>query len=430
MLKKIVKNKIFNNISWIIIAKLFEMVISLFVGMLTARYLGPANYGIIGYVTSYVTFINAFCTLGLNNIIVKELINNKDKQGEYIWTCIVMKFISSVISTIALNIIIVILHPNNKEMLLVTILSSISILFNSTDTINYWYRSKLEAKKISIISTIAYVISSIYKVVVIILKKNVVWVAFSTTFDAIIIAIVLLFMYKKDKGQKFYFSFKTAKKMLKQSYHFILSGLMVSIYAQMDKIMIGKILNVSEVGYYTTAVTISTLWSFIPTAIIETANPIINEEKKKNNSMYIKRLKQLYATIVYLSILYGLFVTIFAKPIVSILYGKEYLSSISALRIVVWYCAFAYLGVCKNIWLICENKEKYEKYFTLFGAVTNLILNLILIPKYGIEGAALATLITQIATNLIYPLFFKETRINSKYIIESLLLKDILKAKK
>ena len=190
--------------------------------------------------------------------------------------------------------------------------------------------------------------------------------------------------------------------------------------------MIGKILDVSEVGYYTTAVTISTLWACLPTAIIETVNPIINEEKQKNNNIYIKRLKQLYAAIVYLSLFYGLFVTIFAEPIVTILYGKEYLKAVSALRIVVWYCAFAYLGVCKNIWLICERKEKYEKWFTLLGATTNIILNLILIPKYGIEGAAVATLLTQISTNFIYPIFFKETRINSKYIIESFMLKDIL----
>ena len=131
MLKRILNNKVFNNISWIVIAKIAQMIISLFVGMLTARYLGPTNYGIIGYVTSYITFINVFCTLGLNNIIVKELINNKDKQGEYIWTCTMMKLVSSIISTIILNIVIMLLHPNNKEMLLVTILSSISILFSS-----------------------------------------------------------------------------------------------------------------------------------------------------------------------------------------------------------------------------------------------------------------------------------------------------------
>lgn len=426
MLKRVLKNKIFSNVSWIIIGKIFQMIISLLVGMLTARYLGPTNYGIIGYVTSFITFITAFCTLGLNNIIIKELIDNKDKQGEIVWTCTVMKFIASLISTILLNIVIMIIHNGNREMILITILSSISVLFNSTDTINYWYQSKLEAKKISIISTIAYAISSIYKVLVIFLNKDVVWVAFATTFDAIIIALVLLFMYKRDKGQKFIFSIETAKNLFKQSYHFILSGLMVSIYAQMDKIMIGSVLNVTEVGFYTTAVTISTLWSFVPNAIIQTASPVINDAKNNNNDKYIRRLKQLYAALVYLSILYSIFVTIFAKPIILILYGKQYLASIPALKIVVWYCAFSFLGVAKNIWLVCEGKQKYEKWFTLLGAATNLLLNTILIPQYGIVGAAIATLITQISTNFIYPVFFKETRINSKYIIESFLLKDIL----
>lgn len=420
MFKKITKNKVFKNVSWIITGRIIQMIISLFVGMITARYLGPTNYGLIGYVSSYITFINAICTLGLNNIIIKELINNKEKQGEYIWTSIVMKFVSSVISTIILNIIIIATNTNNKEMILITILSSISILFNSTDVIKYWYQSKLQAKKISIITTIAFAISSIYKVIVIICNKNVVWVAFSTTFDAIIIALVLLIVYKKDNGQKFKFSIKTAKKLLSQSYHFILSGIMVSIYAQMDKIMIGNILDVTKVGLYTTAVTISTMWSFIPSAIIESANPIINEEKKNSNDKYIKKIKQLYAIIVYLSIFNGIIITIFAKYIILILYGKEYLGAISALRIIVWYCSFSYLGVAKNIWLICEGKQKYEKWFTLLGAITNLFLNGLLIPKHGIIGAAIATLITQMTTNFIYPFLFKETRINSKYIIEAI----------
>ena len=420
MFKKILKNKVFKNVSWIIIGKIVQMAISLLVGMLTARYLGPSNYGIIGYITSYVTFINAFCTLGLNNIIIKMLIDNKNEQGEYIYTSIIMKFISSIISTIILNIVIFLMHSNDKEMIIVSILSSISILFNSTDIINYWYQSKLESKKISIITTVAYIISAIYKVTVIFLEKNVAWVAFATTLDAIIIAITLIFMYKKDKGQKLKFSLSKVHILIKNSYHFILSGIMVSIYAQMDKIMIGQILNVTEVGYYTTAVTISVLWSFIPNAIIETANPIITEEKKNDNNKYIKKVKQLYSAIVYLAIIYSLFVTIFAKYIVIILYGAKYIKAIPVLRIIVWYSAFSFLGVAKNIWLICEGKQKYEKWFTLLGALTNLVLNFTLIPKYGIIGAAIATLITQIATNFIFPIIFKETRINSKYIVEAI----------
>ena len=99
--------------------------------------------------------------------------------------------------------------------------------------------------------------------------------------------------------------------------------------------------------------------------------------------------------------------------------------------IAVWYTAFAYLGSARNIWFISENKIKYSKKCVIFGALSNLILNYILIPIYGINGAAVATLISQIIVALIAPLFYKEIRISTKIMLEGIFSKNnLLKLKK
>lgn len=90
-----------------------------------------------------------------------------------------------------------------------------------------------------------------------------------------------------------------------------------------------------------------------------------------------------------------------AKPFILILYGETYLPAVGPLRIVVWYTAFSYLGVARNAWMVCENRQKYLKYLYISAAALNIVLNLALIPPWGASGAAAASLITQISTTVI-----------------------------
>lgn len=413
------KYRLLKNMGWMISGKVLRMLISFFMTMFTARLLGPTNYGVIGYVSSYVAFFTSLCELGLNGIIVKELLANKTKEGEYIWTAIAMRLFSSLISVIFLMILMIITHGNDKTIIIVTFLSSISLFFHSFDIIKYWYQAKLQSKVEVILFTIAYLVAAIFKVMLLLTGKGVEWFALATTLEVALASIFLVGSYFKFRGQKIKLSMVTAKLLFSQSYHFILAGIMVAVYAQIDKIMIGQFLNIEEVGYYSVGVTICGIISFIPSAIIDSARPIIIEQKNKNKALYEKRLKQLYSSIIWMSILYGVFITVFAEKIVVILYGKEYLKSILSIRIIIWYISFSYLGAAKNIWLICEGKQRFEKWFTLFGALTNVILNLLLIPIFEIEGAAIATLITQIMTNFVFPAIPKDTRIITKHIIQA-----------
>lgn len=213
--------------------------------------------------------------------------------------------------------------------------------------------------------------------------------------------------------------------MLLISYNFVISGLMVACYGQMDKIMLGKMLDVTSVGLYSTALYICSLWTFVLNAIMNSANPLIFEAKEKNEDLYKKRILQLYAAIIWISFGVAIIFCIFAKPIILILYGEKYLGAITPFRIITWYTAFSFLGSARNSWLVCEGKVKYEKYFAGIGALCNFIMNIIFISLIGINGAAIATLLTQIITNFIVPGIIKDTRENSVFIIKAFLLRGI-----
>lgn len=119
-------------------------------------------------------------------------------------------------------------------------------------------------------------------------------------------------------------------------------------------------------------------------------------------------------------------ICIAAKPFVSIIYGENYLPAVGPLRIVVWYTAFSYLGVARNTWMVCENKQKYLKYLYISAAALNVVLNLALIPQWGASGAAAASLITQAATTVVLPAAIKPLRPNCRLMLDAVLLRGVL----
>lgn len=423
LFKRIHGNKYIKNTSWMLIERIYQMLLSLAVGLLTARFLGPSNYGIINYVASFVSFATPICGLGLEGILVKKYVNEPQRAQEYIGTSILMEFIVSCLSASVIVIIVGAFNVDDRVKIVVAFLESLSLLFKSTEPIEFWYQANLQSKYTSIVKIIAYTCMNGYRVLLLLTRKSVEWFAFSTSLDMLIIAILYICIFRKQTEMFFRVKLTLIGSLLKESYHFILSGLMVVIYSQMDKIMIQQFLGEREVGLYSASYTICSLWIFVPTALINSARPLILSEKKECESKYLRKLKQLYSGVFWLSALISVFISIFSKLIMYILYGIEYMDASQTLAIGVWYGTFAVLGSARGIWILAEDKNKYVKYYLIWGAIVNMGLNYVWIPQYGINGAAYATLVTQFFTCLIAPLFYKETRVHTKLVLEAILLK-------
>lgn len=425
ILNKLKGNRFVSNTMWDIGGKVFQMGLTLVVGMLTARYLGPSNYGVIGETASYVSFFLVFCQLGFTSTAVKEIMDNEDRQGEILGTTIFFRVVTSILSTIAITCLMYVLKDGDRTIVWVAFLQSLSLIFQSFDMIHYWYQSRLETQVSVKIQSLAYLIMAVYKIAILALGKSVEWFAFSTALEAAVVAVFLIVVYGHGEGQKLTVSVSAGKEILKRSYNFILSGLMATIYSEMDKIMLGEMLSETAVGYYTAATKISSMWSFILTAMINSSRPLIIESKYKSEELYVKQNKRLYAAVIWIGIAAGLGITVLGKWIILIMYGTEYLPSVSSLQISAWYTMFAMLGSARGIWIVCEEKAKYVKYYLGVGAILNVILNYLLIPLYGPGGAAAATLITQIFTAVLAPALFKETRAYTRYVMEAFFLRGI-----
>ena len=423
-IKKLLKSKSIKNSGWILGDQIFEMALQLIVGMITARYLGPANYGTLSYTASFVTFAVSIATLGMDGVVIKKLIDHPDEEGLYLGSSMVFRLISSIVSIISVSLIVFILNPSEQIKVILVFVQSIQLTFRAVKILESWFQRHLISKYSSIGSMLSCVAVSIYKIYLLATGKSVIWFAFSNSVTEAVIVAVMWISYKKVGGQKLSFSFKVGKEILHESYHFIISGLMVAIYSQMDRVMLGQMVNDTAVGLYSVATTIVGMWIIVPTAVINSFQPIVMEAKHSGNEkLYITRLEQLYSAIIWMCIIASIGVSLLAKPVIYILYGKAYLDASEALKISMWYETFAMIGSARGIWILCENKNKYVKHYLLVGTIVNLILNAVLIPIYSINGAAFATLVTQVVTSLIAPLLFKETRIHTKLVLDSFILK-------
>ena len=419
-------NKVANNAAWIIGVKVVQSIITLIIGMLSARYLGPSNYGLIHYASSLAAFVSPIMTLGINNILVNELVHNRDREGEILGTTLTLELLSSLVCIIGINTFCQIANRGDHETIVVCALYSIVLLFQSIEIVSHWFQAHLLSKYSSSVALVAYVVTAAYRLYLLFTGKSVRWFALTNSVEACFIAIALMVIYKKKKGQPLRFSGNTAKHLVQSGRYFIVSNMMVTLFAQTDKIMLNQMLSSSAVGFYSAAVTCSTLTNFVFSAIIDSFRPVIFEAYAHDDEKFKTDLRMLYSLIIYISLAQCLFLTILAPFVITLLYGEAYEASIPALRIVVWYTTFAYVGSVRSIWIISEKKQKYLWMINLSGAIANIVLNYLLIPICGILGAALASLLTQMFANVIIGWIIPALRDNNRIMISGLNPKNLV----
>lgn len=417
------------NAGWLMGGRIAQMVISFAVNLFTARFLGPSNYGLINYAATYISFFMALCTLGINSVLVKEILDHPKKDGEILGTTLVLRIISSVLSMAMMLLVVFFIDAGEKDTMIVVLLCSFSLIFGSFEIFNFWFQAYMNSKVTAIATFIAYCVTSLYRILLLCFGKSVGYFAFATSVDYICVALLLGFAYKKHGGGKLSFSVDCAKRLLKSSYPFILSGLMISVYAQTDKIMLKQMLGVTEVGYYSTAVHICSLWGFVITAIIHSLQPSIVEAFKRSEKEFNDLNCKLYAIVFYLSVILSLITMLTSDILIMILYGSDYSPAAAPLRVVVWYTAFSYLGGARDIWIVCKKKQKYMVLIYGLAAVINVVLNFVFIPIWGASGAALASLCTQVFSSIVLPFIISPLRENSLLMLDAISMK-LLKRRK
>ncbi|PMM04233.1 O-unit flippase [Vibrio breoganii] len=399
----------FINTSWMMAEQCLRIIAGLFVGIWVARYLGPEQFGLFSYALAFSAIFTGIAKLGLDGILVRELVNHPNKRDILLGTAFWLKVMGSLL-TFSLVVLILAFTSNDNTTKLYIILITIGFFFQSFQVVELYFQSQVLVKTVSICKTVQLTVSSLMKIYLVVIDAGLIWFVLVTVLDTVSLAISFVVAYRLQYNPSFYkcFDLFTAERLLKDAWPLIISSVVIMVYMRMDQIMIKEMLGEKSVGIYSAAVRLSEALYFVPMFICTSLFPAILNAKKKSRQLYELRLQRLYIFMAWFAIILALPMTLLSDDLVALLYGEDYIGTGQVLMIHVWAAVFVYLGVASSKYLVAENLTKIAFKRTILGAVSNLILNFWLIPIHGAVGAAIATLIAQFVVNIFYDVLEKQ----------------------
>jgi O-antigen/teichoic acid export membrane protein len=376
-----------------------------------ARYLGPAEFGSFNYSFAMIAIYSAVASLGMNGVVVRELVKGDIDKSIIMGTSFVLQIIGSMSASVLVILTVMLLRPNEPSLMLAVICMVPSVLFRSSDIIKYWFESTVSSKYTVISQNIAFFASAFVKIFIIYFGGSYYLIAATVTLEAFMLSLLLFFFYKKkEKLFQWKFDYEESKRLLSISWPLVLSGVALMLYMRIDQIMIGNIIGDTAVGIYSVAVKMVEVWYFIPVAIVSSLFPKIIKIREHSKESYDQRLQFLYDILVIIGVTLALTITFVSDYIISLLYEHHYFAASRIIKLYAWVSIFYFLSSASGRWYINEGLQKYALTRNLAGLVIGVILNYILIPKYGAEGSVYATLIAFGCAGYLFDALSKKTR--------------------
>jgi PST family polysaccharide transporter len=403
---------VLGNSSWLFWDKIIRLGSGLIVGLWIARYLGPAQFGLLNFAIAFTGLFSAIATLGMDGIVVRELAQSPEKRDEILGSAFVLKVFAALISFVLVMASIFLLRRGQTLIIWVVAIISGQFLFQSLNVIDLYFQSKVQSKYTVYATNAAFLLMALVKVVLLLTAASLIAFAWAGLGEFALASIFLLIIYKARNLNitAWRSELSVMRDLLQDSWPLILSGISIMISVRIDQVLIGQILDDKQVGIYSAAARIAEVWFFIPFAISSSILPLLVESKKKSEALYFDRLQKFCNVLALVGITFALFITIAAGPLTRLLYGPAYAAAAGVLRILIWSGVPVSIGGAWTTWMLLENRTKTMFYFQVFGAAVNVILNLVLIPRLGIVGSAYATLISYGAWIFILCPFMKSQR--------------------
>lgn len=422
-LSKKVKRIIYNT-SWMLLEQFLRMFSGILVGIYMARYLGPEKFGVLSYILAITAIFVTVARMGMDSVLVRELTKNPKEKVQLLGTAFWMMMLSSFLCYFILLVINSIVSENQEIERFIIIVGG-SILFTPALLIEYLYQSETRAKYSTFVKTLVLFIISVLKVVLIVGKSDLSYFVIVSLLEQALLAIFLATSFIATHRLNFLNKFKVsyAKELFDSAWPVILASLAVLVYMRIDQVMIREMLGLEEVGLYSAAGKLLSAWIVIPYIISISLLPTIVKLKQGDPKIYEERLSQLFRVTLWLCVIISLSVTFFGEDIIVFTFGESYRGSISVATLLMWSSIFVTMGSISARYFTVEKMEKKIAFRTVLSAFINVILNYLLIPIYGITGAAIATLITNFVSSYLLDWFDKDLRILLKIKHNSMLLK-------
>lgn len=400
------QGKIIRNVFWATTGKVVTLLSTLFVGILVARYLGPEQYGLMNYIISIVALFGVFSTFGTTEIIIRELSKKDLSKEEIIGTSFLLRIVLAGITFVGIATYLM-LSDETTETSLMILIYAFTIFFSCFDVIRHYFTSIVQNEYVVKSEIARTVIGALIKIVLLIIRAPLSAFIMALSFDFFLLASGYVLAYKKKVGSLFEWKFNKdfGRKLLTTSFPLLISSAAVIVYQRIDQVMINRMLDNEQLGYFSTAASFMGVVTFIPSIMVQTISPILIRYKKEDERLYEQEAQRMMNVTTWLTIIVSCILSFLSYYIIRYTYGIEYLAAVPVMQILVFKAVGIALTTTGGQLIVIENIHQVAFIRNILSCFVCIICNYFFIPRWGIIGSAWATIITVIFTGGIANVF-------------------------
>lgn len=377
---------IVSNIGWLLADKLMRIFVSLVASLWVARYLGPEEFGYLSYAQNFVIILSAVSGLGLDAIVLRELSRRESESAVILGSAFLLKGIGALLVFSALITFVGFggIDENNVPLVLVI---ALGMFFQGFGLVEVYFQSLVKSKYTVVFGLAAVLLSSLVKVVLIVIEADLFWFAASYFLDVFFYAIALVCCYCCIAGKgllAWSFKLREAAALFRDSWALMIGGLAFVVFYSFDFLMIQASLGGYEVGIYAAAFKFCVIWHFVPGVVINSFKPSV--VKSMGTPAYQAKVELVTGLLLWFAIVIFVAAWFAADLLISLAYGADYSRAADVLRVMIFSNIFVFFFSCWNSWHIIEGRSGYVMASNLLAVFIKLVLAFFLLEDAGLRG--------------------------------------------
>jgi O-antigen/teichoic acid export membrane protein len=419
----------FTNTSWLFVERVVRLVVVLGTGIVVARFLGPSLFGQLNYATGFVGIFFALTTMGLDEIVVRDLVKNPERRNSLLGTAAVIRFLGALILVLLVVVSSLLKGMDGMTASLVVVIAAAELI-RPFGVVDWYFMAEVRSKQTVVVQVAQVLVSALFKLTLVYFEAPLIWFAWVYVLETFTLSLGYIMAYSKDgrSWRDWRFERKEAAYLMQQSWPLVIFGMALYVQAKIDQVMIGDMLRTrigdeaanAEVGQYSNALKMIEALGFLPVIVQKSLAPAITRAKALDKAQYEDRLLNQYRLMFLMFLVTAIPLYYFAEPMMVLLFGEAYRPSGVLLSLFAIRLFFTNMGVGKSSFITNESLFKYSLLTGVVGAVTNIAMNYFLIPPFKSVGAIWATIGSFTISIFLLDLLFKETRPNLKWMCKAM----------
>lgn len=396
------KETIVQNLFWSVLGKMVNLFSGLVVGIIVARYLGPEQYGLMDYVISYVFLFQTFAVFGLDAIEVREEARDKEDYRLVVGTAFGLKLSLAAVFMVAVIATSWLMDADGYTTLLVAIYS-LSIVLNSFNVIRNYFTAIVQNEYVVKAEIARTLLGMAIKLGLLLAGASLTLFIVAYMLDFVLVASGYLVAYHKQIGsiRQWHFDRRYALFLLKESFPLMLTNAAVIVYQRIDHVMIGQLIDKENVGYYSVASRFVEVLIYIPMMLAQTITPVLVSIRERSQAEYEQKGQLFMNVSLWCSLLAAALTSVLAYWVVSLTFGQDYLPAVAVLQVMAFKAASVALSNTAGAMLVTEGLQRWAILRDGLGCIVCIVLNYLLLPRYGILAAAFVAIASNLAAGYV-----------------------------